>query len=192
MIGLIAAALLVGLLRTEGWAQMTQVNLGSVFVNARLAPLWVTEQEGYFKKQGLEVKVVRIPGGTQGAQALLSGGIDISYADPTSAVSAIAAGAQLVEVMAITSIMPYYLVGAPAVKSIADLKGKRVGSSGLGLSDGWVWIPNGIKLLWLPPGPNRRELRESPQEASRGRCWLRSFAARSSSSASTSWRIYAR
>jgi NitT/TauT family transport system substrate-binding protein len=65
---------------------------------------------------------------------MLSGGVDIGYTDPTSTVSAIAAGAPLVEIMAITTIMPYYLVGSREVKSVADLKGKRVGSSGLGLS----------------------------------------------------------
>ena len=37
----------------------------------------------------------------------------MSFADPSSTISAIAAGAQLVEVMAITTIMPFYLVGLP-------------------------------------------------------------------------------
>ncbi len=134
-----------------GWAQMTPVNLGVAFVNARVAPLWVAEKEGYFKKHGLDVKVLNIPGGTQGAQALLSGGTDVSYADPSSTVSAIAAGAQLVEVMAITTIMPYYLVGAPGVKSISDLKGKRVGSSGLGLSASRLALLAAFGRLGLDP-----------------------------------------
>lgn len=131
--GLITTILVICFLGTEGLAQMTEVNIGVVFVNARVAPLWIAEREGYFRKNGIDVKIVKIAGGTQGAQALLAGGVDISFSDPTSTISAIAAGAQLVEVMAITTIMPYYLVGAPGVKSIADLKGKRVGSSGLGL-----------------------------------------------------------
>ena len=119
---LLTVVLIAGFLWTEGWAQMTEVNMGVAFVNARVAPLWVAEREGFFRKNGLDVKLTNIPGGTQGAQALLSGGIDVSYADPASTISAIAAGAQLVEVMAITTIMPYYLVGAPAVKTIADLR----------------------------------------------------------------------
>src|SRR5215831_7538895 len=133
---LVTTLLVIGFLSTKGSAQMTEVNMGVAFVNARVAPLWVAEKEGYFRKNGIDIKVSNIPGGTQGAQALLAGGIDISFTDPTSTISAIAAGAQLVEVMAITTIMPYYLVGAPDVKTIGDLKGKRVGSSGLGLSAG--------------------------------------------------------
>ncbi len=131
---LLTVALIVGVLWTDGWAQTTEVNMGVAFMNARLAPLWVAEKEGYFRKHGIDVKLLTIPGGTQGAQALLSGAIDISFGDPSSTISAVAAGAELVEVMAITTSMPYYLVGAPGVKSLADLKGKRVGSSGMGLS----------------------------------------------------------
>ena len=105
--GLLIVVFILGLLWTEGWAQMTEVNMGVAFVNARVAPLWVAEKEGFFRKNGIDIKLTNIPGGTQGAQALLSGGIDMSFTDPSSTISAIAAGAQLVEVMAITTIMPY-------------------------------------------------------------------------------------
>ena len=125
--------------------------MGVAFVNARVAPLWVAEKEGLFRKNGIDIKILNIPGGTQGAQAMLSGGIDIGYTDPTSAISAIAAGAQLVEVMAITTIMPYYLVGTRDVKSVADLKGKRVGSSGLGLSASRLALMVALSNMGLDP-----------------------------------------
>jgi NitT/TauT family transport system substrate-binding protein len=130
----LAIVLTLNFLQTEAAAQMTEVSMGVGFVNARVASLWVAEKEGFFKKNGIDIKVLKLAGGTQGTQAMLSGGVDIGYTDPTSTVSAIAAGAPLVEIMAITTIMPYYLVGSREVKSVADLKGKRVGSSGLGLS----------------------------------------------------------
>jgi ABC-type nitrate/sulfonate/bicarbonate transport system substrate-binding protein len=82
---------------------------------------------------------------------MLSGGIDIGYTDPTSTISAIAAGAQLVEVMAITTIMPYYLVGTRDVKSVADLKNKRVGSSGLGLSASRLALMVALSNMGLDP-----------------------------------------
>jgi NitT/TauT family transport system substrate-binding protein len=153
--GLITAILIIGFLWTEGSAQMTEVSMGVAFVNARVAPLWVAEKEGYFRKNGIDIKISNIPGGTQGAQALLAGGIDIAFTDPTSTISAIAAGAPLVEVMAITTIMPYYLVGAPDVKSIADLKGKRVGSSGLGLSASRLALLVAFETLGLDPSRDK-------------------------------------
>jgi ABC-type nitrate/sulfonate/bicarbonate transport system substrate-binding protein len=82
---------------------------------------------------------------------MLSGGVDIGYTDPTSTISAIAAGAQLVEVMAITTIMPYYLVGTRDVKSVADLKNKRVGSSGLGLSASRLALMVALSNMGLDP-----------------------------------------
>ena len=131
---LTAAMLILGFLVTEGWAQMTHVNLGITFRNVRVSPLWIAEKEGYFKKQGIDLKTLNIAGGTLGAQMLISGGIDLLISSPPDVVTTVAGGAPVIEVMAVTTIMPYYLVGAPGVKSVADLKGKRVGSSGLGLS----------------------------------------------------------
>ena len=49
MRSLLIAVLLIGFLPTEGWAQMTEVKMGVAFVNARVAPLWVAEKEGYFR-----------------------------------------------------------------------------------------------------------------------------------------------
>jgi len=147
---LLAAILTVCMLGAEAAAQ-TEVTMGVAFTNARVAPLWVAEKEGFFKKNGIDIKIVTIPGGTQGAQALVSGGTDISFTDPTSMISAIAAGAPVVEVMAITTIMPYYLIGAPDVKTVADLKGKRVGSSGLGLSASRLAILVAFSKLGLDP-----------------------------------------
>jgi NitT/TauT family transport system substrate-binding protein len=116
-----------------------------------MSPLWVAAKEGFFKKQGFDVRVVNIRGGTQVTQALLGGGLDVAYSDPPATIAAIAAGAPLVEVMATSTVMPYYLVGAPTVKSLADLKGKRVGSSGLGLSASRMALLVGLKHLGLDP-----------------------------------------
>jgi ABC-type nitrate/sulfonate/bicarbonate transport system substrate-binding protein len=153
--GLLTVVLILAFLWTASWAQMTEVNMGIAFVNARVAPLWVAEKEGFFRKNGIDIRLTNITGGTQGAQALLSGGIDMSFADPSSTISAIAAGAQLVEVMAITTIMPYYLVGAPDVKTVADLKGKRVGSSGLGLSASRLALLVAFGTLGLDPNRDK-------------------------------------
>ncbi len=146
------AVLLFGsFLCSPSWAQLTPLHVGHASVNSRMSPLWVAAREGFFKKQGLEVRIVNIRGGTQATQALLGGGLDIAYSDPPATIAAVSAGASLVEVMATSSVMPYYLVGAPALKSFADLKGKRVGSSGLGLSASRLAILVAFKQLGLDP-----------------------------------------
>lgn len=132
--GIFGIFFVVAFFCSEGRAQLIPLHVGHASVNTRMSPLWVAAKEGFFKKHGLDVKVINIRGGTQATQALLGGGLDMAYSDPPGTIAAIAAGAPLVEVMATATVMPFYLVGAPAVKSLADLKGKRVGSSGLGLS----------------------------------------------------------
>jgi hypothetical protein len=44
----------------ESYSQNLQVNFGVTFRNARLAPLWIPDEEGYFKKQKLDVKQVTL------------------------------------------------------------------------------------------------------------------------------------
>jgi len=147
----LAVLLFSGFLCSAGWAQLIPLHMGHASINSRMSPLWIAAKEGFFRKQGLDVKVVNVRGGTQATQALLGGGLDMAYSDPPGTIAAIAAGAPLVEVMATATVMPYYLVGAPAVKSLADLKGKRVGSSGLGLSASRMAIIVGLKHLGLDP-----------------------------------------
>ena len=99
MLFLIAISLMATYVQPTRTAQSAEVSVGVAFVNARVAPLWVADKEGFFKKNGIETKILKLAGGTQGAQAMLSGGIDIGYTDPTSMVAAIAGGAQLTEIM---------------------------------------------------------------------------------------------
>src|SRR5262245_32952834 len=129
--GLLIVVFILGFLWTEGSAQMTEVNMGIAFVNARVAPLWIAEKEGFFRKNGIDIKLTNIPGGTQGAQALLSGGIDMSFADPSSMISAIAAGWPLVEVMSIITLIPLFVFATPDVKFRAHYKGECDAASGV-------------------------------------------------------------
>ena len=177
--GLLFVVFALAFLWTEGWAQMTEVNMGIAFVNARVAPLWVAEKEGFFRKNGIDIKLTNILAEPKGHRRCLAAESTCPLLDPSSTISAIAAGAQLVEVMAITTIMPYYLVGAPDVKNVADLKGKRVGSSGLGLSasrlgcwwrsEPWVWIQTGTRSPWLRRVQSPRESPGWPPVQSAGR-----------------------
>ena len=130
-------------------AQNITVNFGVTFRNARLAPLWIAEEEGYFKKNGLDVKQVNISGGTQGAQMMVSGGVDVSYDDPISCVVATAGGVPVQAIFGGTPSLAFLIVGGPGVKTIADVKGKRVGSSGLGLSASRLALLVGFRRFGL-------------------------------------------
>jgi len=119
--------------RSGAHSENIQVNFGVTFRNARLIPLWIADEEGFFKKQGLDVKQVNISGGHSSAQMMVSAGS--MFPTTTDHVRRLHAGGVPVNVIVGgTPSLAYLIVGGPGVKTFADVKGKRVGSSGLGLS----------------------------------------------------------
>jgi ABC-type nitrate/sulfonate/bicarbonate transport system substrate-binding protein len=84
----------------------------------------VAETKGFFRDQGLENETIVIPGATAIA-ALVSGNVDYSGAGGTGMRAALR-GAPIKAVMFQTEKVTWYLLAAPDVQKIADLKGKRV------------------------------------------------------------------
>jgi len=163
---LLALSLLVNF-TAESRSQNIPVNFGVTFRNARLASLWIADEVGFFKKQGVDVKVINISGGTQGAQMMVSGGVDVSFDDPISCITATAAGVPVVDIFSGTPTMPFLIVGAPGINNLAELKGKRVGSSGLGLSASRLALLVGLKRLGLDPEKEQITIVAAGQEPER-------------------------
>ncbi len=166
---LLALAIVVFLISSgrEAHSQNLQVNFGVTFRNARLAPLWIADQEGYFKKQGLDVKQVNISGGTQGAQMMVSGGVDVSYDDPITCVVSTVAGVPVQVIVGGTRSLAYLIVGGPSIKTMADIKGKRVGSSGLGLSASRLALSVGLRHFGIDADRGQVTLVAAGQEPER-------------------------
>lgn len=89
----------------------------------------VPKQLGYFEEEKLSPTILQTDGSTAALQAVASGSADIGYASSASIAAAIDKGVGLKAFAGITVQWPYF-IGVPknsAVKSIADLKGKRIG-----------------------------------------------------------------
>src|ERR687895_171268 len=84
----------------------------------------VAEVKGFFRSEGLENQTIVIPGSTAIA-ALVSGNVDYSGAGGTGMRAAVR-GAPIKAIMFQTEKVTWYLVGAPDIQKIADLKGKRI------------------------------------------------------------------
>src|SRR4030095_13652807 len=87
--------------------------------------LYVAEEKGFFKDEGVENEVIAI-GGPAGIAALVNGGIDFSGA-AGSGMRAAMVGAPIKVIMFQTEKVTWYLVANPNLGKISDLKGKRVG-----------------------------------------------------------------
>ncbi len=94
--------------------------------------MWYAFEKGIFKDNGLEVDMQAISGGAQTSAALLANQIQIAQFGGSEALSANAAGADLVVVANMAPVYPYILYAQKAIKTLADLKGKKVGVSNKG------------------------------------------------------------
>jgi NitT/TauT family transport system substrate-binding protein len=119
-------------------------------MNARVAPLWIAQDQGYFKKYGTDIDAVFIRTGPLQVASLISGDTDIGYMGATNAVGAAGGGSDLRILASFTNRVIYDLVVRPGIKSPEDLRGKRFGVQAIG---GTVWMGAilGLEHLGLEP-----------------------------------------
>jgi ABC-type nitrate/sulfonate/bicarbonate transport system substrate-binding protein len=115
-------------------ADFKGITLGLVSTswNTQLPPA-VAQRAGFYKEEGLEVRSVTIASGGPIMMALLSSGqAEMVIAGAVAMLRGIASGAPAVVVGGIVDKPDYALVGAKGMKSLSDLKGKVIGSTGAG------------------------------------------------------------
>jgi NitT/TauT family transport system substrate-binding protein len=96
--------------------------------------MFLAQQEGLFRKNGLDVELIHIPSSSRAIQAILAGEVAISFMDGSNEVQANLKGANLALVAGATNRMVFSLMARPEIKKIADLKGKRIGITRIGSS----------------------------------------------------------
>ena len=93
-------------------------------------PLTVAQRKGFFRREGLDLVVVPIQGGTDRIVAALDKGeIDAGKNATPYMIQAVLAGSDAVAIMSQTANPIYSLIVRPEIKSFADLKGKTLGLS---------------------------------------------------------------
>jgi NitT/TauT family transport system substrate-binding protein len=104
-------------------------------INAYMTSTWVAREQGYFRKQNVDVEPVFIIA-SRAAQAMLAGEVHVGLIGPTHVANAVAAGGDLVMFMGNQNNVRYVMVVHPNIKRPEDLKGKRIaiGASQAGLA----------------------------------------------------------
>jgi NitT/TauT family transport system substrate-binding protein len=98
-----------------------------------MAPMWIAKEAGFFKKQGLDVKLVFIASGPMGTTSILSGDVDVGIIGGFAPIRAIAGGAKnLVMIGQSKNRMTGAIVGKKEIVSVHDLRGKRLGIDRVG------------------------------------------------------------
>jgi NitT/TauT family transport system substrate-binding protein len=96
------------------------------------------KQVGLFKKYGLDVEIVYIPGGSTVVQGMVSGEIQFGRGSPNEVVSANLAGFHLKMIAALINKFVYSFVTPPSITKPADLKGKNVAISRFGSGSDFI------------------------------------------------------
>ena len=157
-----AIALLAALSPAAAWSQMKARVAWTSFAS-NMSGTWVAQEEGLFRKNGLEVELVHIPSTSRAIQVMLAGEIQYSYMDGRNSVTATLKGADVVILAGVANRLVFSFMARPEIKSFNDLRGKKIGITRLGSSTHSVtlWVMNkfGLKpeeyqLLQLVDVPN--------------------------------------
>lgn len=95
--------------------------IGHAALNARVAPLWVAEDLGFFVKHGVKASAIFIRQAPVLVAALTAGDVHAAYTGGTRALTAVTGGADLKTIATLTNRVGYDVVAGPNIKTAMDL-----------------------------------------------------------------------
>jgi NitT/TauT family transport system substrate-binding protein len=98
-----------------------------------MAPMWIAKEAGFFKKHGLDVRLVFIASGPVGTTSLIAGETDVGVIGGFAPMRAIAGGAKELTIIGQSkTLMVGSIVGRNDIANVRELKGKRLGIDRIG------------------------------------------------------------
>ena len=96
--------------------------------------IWMAHDAGLFAKEGLDDQIIFIPSATQLAQVTVAGDVDIASLGGGPMIAAVLSGADLKIIGNNVNKMIFSIHTKPDVKSVEELRGKRIGVTRFGSS----------------------------------------------------------
>ena len=155
--------MLIALLAYRYVQAQERIRLGLSSISATSGSIWVAEEKGLFKKQGVNVEVIFIGGGaSRVVSALLSGEIQFSVGGGDAVIRAALRGADTVLAFSPMNRGLQRLIVRPDIKTPEQLKGKRVAITRFGSAGHWAFQlfvrkwgmrPEDFQLIQLEASP---------------------------------------
>jgi len=140
-------------------APLTKVVLTTGSTSEREGVIYVAQEQGFFRKYGLDVQFVQVRSGPIGISALSSGESHVHWGSVSAAnLGAIAEGADLVFVAGFINKLTGTFVANPKIKSPAELKGKALGVNSLS-GGGWIFTMLTLDHWGLAPERDKIQFR---------------------------------
>jgi len=117
--------------------------------SAQQWPIFIAIAKGYMAENGITLDLVAAPSSAAAAQQLAAGSANLESGGLTDPLLAIDKGAKIAVLRVETQVAPYSLWAKPAIKAIADLRGKLISIGGATditrIYLERTLIPNGVK-----------------------------------------------
>lgn len=103
-------------------------------VSANMAPLWITQERGFFRKYGLDVQLVFIESGSTTVQSLISKEVAFAQMAGAGVLQSRLRGSDVVLIAGFLNTMDYQLMVDKSITRPDQLKGKTMAVSRFGSS----------------------------------------------------------
>jgi NitT/TauT family transport system substrate-binding protein len=123
----VAAAALLGASGAGSAQTKLSVGMPTTPPNIVHMPLYVAQDLGLFKADGLQLEVLAFEGGVKSFRAMVSGDVDVGVGSGPFSIVGRAKGAKTKLILSSTPRLESSMVVQPSIKSLQDLKGKRIG-----------------------------------------------------------------
>lgn len=111
--------------------KLKTVTLGMTGKTIATVPFELAVERGYFKQQGFDIKLITINQSDVIIKAIMSDELNFMSIIPTAILAAVR-GIPVQTVAVNVESAPYVLVGKPDVKTMSDMRGKKIAVSSLG------------------------------------------------------------
>lgn len=132
---------------STSWSQLRKIKVSFPAFVASFAPLFMAKEKGFYAEEGLDAEFL-VMRGFLSVQALLAG--ESQFSTGATAFTAIVKGMDVRVVMFLDDKPWAQTLSKPGIKTVQDLKGKTVATSGPG-SAGDAILRRALKLYGLEP-----------------------------------------
>jgi len=159
----LVALILVILCWIDPVQSLDRVSVGLSALSPTNWAVWVAEEKGFFKKNGIEPQVIFIGGGAaRSINALVAKDVHFMMIGGVGVINAALRGADVAMVASNVNLSTQRLISRPDIKTPDELKGKRVGVTAFGsnthsvllmLLQKWSMKPDELVILQIGPSP---------------------------------------
>ena len=138
MLPRVFAIVVLSIIAGVGTSNAAPLRIAYSAISGAMSSLWVAQEGGYFKREGLDTELLYIGGGSLLIQAMLSGEVPFAYGPSVPVINASLRGADLVLIGNTGNSLVFSVMSRPEIKQPAQLRGKKVGVTRLGGSTDWA------------------------------------------------------